>query len=256
MPSIPVDVLHHILEHVDKASLTKICLLNKVCCSCSQDILYRDIQIAGNRIKICQTLSESTHLAKLVRSFEINAHDFGVHCLNEQGLRKSLENMTCLRRLRLDDPNFSILDGCTFKLDSFSSDGVFTKEFHRFLCNQPSLTDLQIVNSRGSDVAWGPCLPNLTRVAAHFFQLQHFISNRPVNEVIAIGSMSRTKSADFSFFTLSTAPIQKLSIHYTFLYPAPLQPLASIFPSLTHLTLKPAPWAWGMVSERFLFIYQ
>src|ERR1700733_15020246 len=123
MPSIPVDVLYHILEHVDKASLTKICLLNKVCCSCSQDILYRDIRIESKRIdilRICQTLNESTHLAKRVRSFKLTAGNYMVQHQNEQELRKSLQNMTCLRNLQLDDPNFSILDGCTFKLHSFS----------------------------------------------------------------------------------------------------------------------------------------
>src|SRR3984885_10039022 len=124
MPSIPVDVLHLILEHVDRASLIKICLVNKVCCSCSQDILYRDIRIDDRRFnitKICQTLHESTHLAKRVRSFEINVCDYVVRRQNEQELRKSLENMTCLRSLRLDNPDFSILEECTFKLDSFSS---------------------------------------------------------------------------------------------------------------------------------------
>src|ERR1700733_9532807 len=102
MPSIPVDVLYHILEHVDRASLTKICLVNKVCCSCSQDILYRDIRINNlhfNITKICQTLNESTHLAKRVRSFEINVCNFVVRPQNKQELQKSLQNMTCLRRL-------------------------------------------------------------------------------------------------------------------------------------------------------------
>src|ERR1700721_3561765 len=66
MPSIPVDVLYHILEHVDIASLIEICLVNKVCCSCSQDILYRDIQIDGPYSditrKTCQPLNHSPTL--------------------------------------------------------------------------------------------------------------------------------------------------------------------------------------------------
>src|ERR1700730_6855705 len=97
MSSIPVDVLHLILEHVDKASLIKICLVNKVCCSCSQGILYRDIRIDGNHLnipKICQTLNVSTHLAKRVRSFEITNCDYAIQLQKEQGLRKSLQNMT------------------------------------------------------------------------------------------------------------------------------------------------------------------
>jgi hypothetical protein len=267
MPSIPVDVLHFILVHVDRASLAKICLLNKVCCSCSQDILYRDIQIDGKRInitKICQTLNESTHLAKRVRSFEMTfeAHMFEmtdysyeIQHRKEQELRKSLQNMTCLRSLHLDNP-YSIPDGCTFKLDSFSSNGLSSDNaLRQFLSSQPSLTHVKMGIFGDSYVPdLGQCLPNLTRVTTHFSWLPHMISNRPVNQVITYGSTLPNESVDLSFFTLSTAPIQKLMIDYTYLHSSPLQLLASIFPSLTHLTLKPALRVRGMVNER-LFIY-
>jgi hypothetical protein len=259
MPSIPVDVLHLILEHVDKASLAKICLLNKVCCPCSQDILYRDIQINGHRFsnsaKLCKTLSESTHLAKRVLSFEVIDFRFTQRFQIEQELRKSLQNMTRLRSLSFDNASyFSTLKGCTFKLDSFSSNGYHPeKALHQFLCSQPGLTDVRMGTFFSmSDVPeWGPCLPNLTRVTTHFSRLPYIIPNRPVNQVISYGY---NKSVDLSFFTLSTAPIQKLEIDYICLYSAPLQPLASIFPSLTHLTLRPHTENPGMVSKPF-FIY-
>jgi hypothetical protein len=257
MPSIPVDVLYNILEHVDRASLVKTCLLNKVCCSCSQDILYRDIRIDDIDFNICQTLNESTHLAKRVRSFEMPNYDYAFQRVNEQELRKSLQNMTCLRSLRLDDPYFSILDGCTFKLDSFSSACFYSRALHRFLCSQPSLTDVSFGIFGHSHVSeLGQCLPNVTRITTHFSRLPHIIPNRPVSQVVSYGSISHNASVDLSIFTLSTAPIQKLAIHYTHLYSAPLQLLASIFPSLTHLTLNLAFRARGTVSERFLFSYQ
>jgi hypothetical protein len=44
-------------------------------------------------------------------------------------------------------------------------------------------------------------------------------------------------SYDLSIFTLSTAPIRKLKIDYEVLYPTPESHLASIFPSLEHLTI-------------------
>src|SRR6202034_1912013 len=139
MPSIPVDVLHLILEHVDKATLIKICLVNKVCCSCSQDILYRDIRIDCthfNFTKLCQTLNKSTHIAKRVRSFEVTDCDYPVQRRCQKELRKSLQNMTCLRSLRVDGIYFSILGGCTFKLNSFSVDDMrHEKEIYRFLCS-------------------------------------------------------------------------------------------------------------------------
>src|ERR1700728_1836555 len=76
MTSIPIDVLRLILEHVDKPNLAKICRLNKICCSCSQDVLYRDIRIYKPRehTRVCRTLAQSTHLARRVRSFDIRSY--------------------------------------------------------------------------------------------------------------------------------------------------------------------------------------
>jgi len=45
-------------------------------------------------------------------------------------------------------------------------------------------------------------------------------------------------SIDWSFFALSTTPIQKLTIDYSFVYSTPGHLLASILPSLAHLTLS------------------
>src|SRR6202035_5766328 len=101
MPTIPIDILLHILENVDKAGLLTICLLNKVCCSYSQDVLYRDIRTRGyiKTVRVCQTLARSTHLAIRVRSFKIRSHDAVKGY--ERYLQKSLQNMTYLRHLHL-----------------------------------------------------------------------------------------------------------------------------------------------------------
>jgi hypothetical protein len=93
MASIPVDILRNILEHIDRAGLVKMCLLNKICCSCSQDVLYRDIICKDNRI--CRTLVNSSQLARRVRSFLLYAHD--------EELANVLQNMTSLRSLTLGD---------------------------------------------------------------------------------------------------------------------------------------------------------
>src|ERR1700728_2744141 len=72
MPSIPVDVLLVILEHADKATLITMCKVNKVCCSCSQDVLYREIRVhRRSEFRVYQLLAQSTHLARRVRSFKI-----------------------------------------------------------------------------------------------------------------------------------------------------------------------------------------
>ena len=157
MVSIPVDVLREILEHLGKADLAKICLLNKICCSYSQDVLYRDLSCGE---LLCRTLAESTNLARRVRSFKT---DFDYPFTAD-----ALRNMSSLRHLSISTQSPPILEGCTFKLQYW-------------------------------------------------------------HEKIAF---------DFSIFLLSTTPIQKLTIHNTFLYPTTLGSLlAQSFPSLTHLSI-------------------
>src|ERR1700721_2309483 len=93
---IPVDVLRDILGHVDQEDLPTICLLNKICCSCSQDVLYRDIYVETHiQSKVHQTLAQSSHLAKRVRSFES-------YCCDPY-LDMALRNMTSLRILKLSN---------------------------------------------------------------------------------------------------------------------------------------------------------
>ena len=168
MPTIPIDILHHILEHVNEADLLTICLLNKVCCSCSQDVLYRDIRVHKHRqtVQVCDTLARSTHLATRVRSFKIKSK--GAVENYERDLQKSLENMTYLRHLRLHylKDNFS---GCTFRLVSFACDCFGLEPLLQFLSSQPSLTDVALgVFMTDSSPEFGATfLPNLTRITGN-----------------------------------------------------------------------------------------
>jgi hypothetical protein len=232
MSSMPIDILRLILEHVDRESLTKICMLNKICCSCAQDVLYRHIQIEGYRqnAQVCQTLTQSAILARRVRSFETTNGD--------SELRGALQNMINLRRLRLGNCfDSSVLEGCTFKLLSFTCHCFGDRALHQFLLKQPSITDLEVDMSISQD--WPelgvPFLPDLTRVAAPFAKLPLLIPNRPVKEV----SILDIGDNDLSFLALSTIPIQKLTVWDMSLYscPKPGQFLASLVPSLTHLKL-------------------
>jgi hypothetical protein len=227
MLPIPVDVLLNILEYVDKAGLATICRVNKICCSCSQDVLYRDIRAATPRVH--QTLAQSTHLARRVRSFESRYN---------ADLATALRNMTSLRILKFwsaFDMNF--LDGCTFKLDSFECGYVYDRNgsFQTFLSNQPSLKYVEFPNNLYITLE-ATCLPNVTRIRAMFDWLPHLIPGRPLNEVISDG-YTKEHSIDLSFFALSTTPIQKLAIDYSYLYSTPAHLLASFLPSLTHFTL-------------------
>jgi hypothetical protein len=225
---IPVDVLLNILDYVDKADLATICRLNKICCSCSQDVLYRDIYVTDDRVQL--TLAQSTHLASKVRSFGT---------FYDSDLAMALRNMTSLRNLKLPSGIYTdILDGCTFKLDSFECSDVYDRNgfFQTFLSNQPSLKYMEFPNNLYITLE-ATCLPNITRISATFPWLPHLIPGRPLNEVITDEWTKNEHSIDLSFFALSTTPIQKLTIDHSYLYPTPIHLLASFLPSLTHFTL-------------------
>jgi hypothetical protein len=262
MIPIPIDVLRLILKLVNKASLAKTCLVNKTCCSYSQDFLYRDVQIidAHRGRQVYRTLVQSTYLARRVRSFDIRYHG-----LISEGevwqLQKALWNMINLRHLRFGYyKDYSVLDGRTFTLDSFENAYDSFEPLHRFLHSQPSLTKFElsfIYREHDNFPTLGATvLPNLTRIATHFNLLQQLIPDRPVNEVIAYGGVDYRDSVNLSFFALSTAPIQKLTINYSYLYSTPVTLLASIFPSLTHLRMDmpSTDGQDGWVREPF-FIY-
>jgi hypothetical protein len=234
MVSIPVDILRNILEHVDTAGLLKMCLLNKICCSCSQDVLYRDIHSEDNRI--CRTLVKSSHLARRVRSFSLYAHG--------EELAKVLRNMTSLRTLTLSDRGSvsNLMDECTFKLESLSCFYDIDESLHKFLCSQPSLTTLAIYAIVMTvPVLEMTCLPNLTHLTAWFPRIPTFIRGRSVSDVTVIGAESMDYNFgdhDFDYSVLSAAPIRKLWISYEFLFPKPAPILASITPSLVHLSMS------------------
>jgi hypothetical protein len=235
MLPIPIDILQHILDHLDQASLAKMCQVNKICCSCSRDVLYHHIT---TNFKVCETLAQSTHLARRVRSFNISTPSKRMK--RNESLQKSLQNMTNLRNIRfvyLTD--FSVLDECTFRLVSFRIDYYQSgPSLSRFLHSQPSITSVILGLPSSNDVAFAStCLPNLTRIQANFSWLPQLIPNRPVSEVFSIRSNGDDDSVDLSFFTLSTAPIRKLTINHLCLYSTPVPLLASIFPSLTYLRL-------------------
>jgi F-box domain len=245
MPSIPVDVLREILEYVGRVDLARLCRVNKICYSCATDVLYRNIFNPGARG--IETLAQSIDLARRARSFT---------CANIfPGLATALQNMSSLRSLNLDFiDDASIVDGCTFKLDSFIGSFDDGESLRKFLNNQSSLIDVTLYKpfySSESSSFEETCLPNLTRVTAFPCWLSVLIPGRPVREV-AIAETYNEDPIDFSFFTLSTAPIQKLYITYTYLHPRRGSFLASIFPSLVHLVVYIHSVNWPVCGSPFL----
>ena len=249
--SIPVDILRAILEHLCRGDLTTICLLNKICCSCSQDILYRNLYFPN--IIVCHTLAQSTHLARRVRSFAIrNEHP---------ELAKALQNMTRLRRLALLDVGGSsdVLDDCIFSLGTFICEFPYSESLLKFLRSQTSLREANFLPSYGfpeSSDFEPTCLPNLARITAPYTWLPYIVPGRPVSEVGSTKYSLGGNPVNFSFYALSTVPIQKLAIHYL-LFPESESLLASILPSLTHLEVDLGAKLLSIkrVCAHFSFIY-
>src|ERR1700733_5801350 len=160
MPSIPVDVLLTILEHVSKADLVTLCQVNKICCSCSQDVLYRNI--TADDLRATQILALSTDLAKRVHLYD----NYYPRPLGE--LSMALKNMTSLRHLDLANVyDATILDGCTFQLDTFHCSFDYSEPLRKFLASQPSLTYVHFRSGLNVSIPFEQTLlPNLTWVAA------------------------------------------------------------------------------------------
>jgi hypothetical protein len=263
MSSIPVDVLRMILEHVEElADLVTLCKVNKICCSCSQDVLYRHIWTVGTRIRVIRTLAHSTDLARRVRSFHTDRFDPEHTSQFYTVLRQALQNMSSLRELWFESIyDASILDGCTFKLDSFDSAFPYSESLRNFLNSQPSLTKIILTKIFKLPSESSPfeesCLPNLTQVTAVPSWLPILIPGRPVGEVTILECDHTVDdfdfNFDFNFFTLSTAPIQKLSIPGIYLSPKSGSLLASVFPSLVHLTVD-IDYDYWLVRHLQLFI--
>jgi F-box domain len=233
---IPVDVLRDILEHVGQADLATMCRVSKIFYAYSQNVLYRDITcFTTNYKRIYRTLAQSTRLARKVLSFDSRLYSRKYQAM-------ALRNMTSLRNLTLQNVfDMDIFDGCTFELVSF--DGTYSSHFdgsfRKFISSQPSLKYVTLVShDHPLSSLEATCLPNLTRITTTFPWIRYLIPGRPLNEVISYDHTVNEDSIDLSFFALSTAPIQKLTIDYTYLYPTPIRVLASSLPSLTHFTLE------------------
>ena len=191
----------------------------------------------------CRTLAQSTHLARRVRSFTTT---FAGPFTND-----ALRNMTFLHRLYISAEDSNVLEGCTFKLVSLAYNFRDDKRFRKFLNSQPGITDIRLENTFDDLCPFDESsLPNLTRIATYSSWLPHLIPGRPVREVTLIHGFYG-KQLDLGVFTLSTAPIRKLTIHNTVIYPKTPGPrLAQIFSSLTHLNIY---MGWDIVCDFFIY---
>jgi hypothetical protein len=271
---IPVDVMLIILDNLDKSDIATMCRLNKICCAFSQPVLFRDIRIQFHEtadsdqvfsikhdqgFALCETLSQSPHLARCVRSLSVRV--FETSNRFQTMIAETLEFLPSLRHLGLSVYfNFTrLLNGRTFsfKLESFSFNLSYDTHLRNFLNSQPSLTTVDIrFNQQYSPRTESErkCLPNLTRATTYFIDAEEIIRGRPVSEITCIGEPNVERDITLDFFSLSTAPIRKLTIDYGFLYQgAKPRQLRALFPSLAHLTLTSYFRFSDMISVRVSF---
>ena len=157
----------------------------------------------------------------------------------------ALKNMSSLRHLDLFHVyDATVLDGCTFQLDSFGCPLDYCEPLRKFLASQPSLTYVQFLSGLDVSIPFEQTLlPNLTRVKTAYHEcLPILIPGRPVRSISTheAGFDYKYVNPDLdslSFFALSTGPLQKLNIPFSLLYPKPASHLISTFPFLMHLIL-------------------
>src|SRR6202035_1156037 len=129
---------------------------------------------------------------------------------------------------------------CIFSLDTLTCGFTYSEPLSKFLQSQPSLREAHfLTNSCYPELldVEPTCLPNLSRITAHYTWLPHIVPGRPVSEVASLGNPLDGSLVDFSFYALSTVPIQKFEISHL-LFPKFERLFASIFPSLAHLKVK------------------
>jgi hypothetical protein len=81
----------------------------------------------------------------------------------------------------------SILDGCTFKLDSLDCYFPYSESLQQFLNSQPSLTNLTMWSGHGPLPPFNErCLPNLTRIKAVHSWLGILIPRRAVTDIVVL----------------------------------------------------------------------
>jgi hypothetical protein len=118
--------------------------VNKICCSCSQDVLYRDIRAETHRVH--QTLAESIRLARN-RTFN--------SCYNDPDFAAALRNMTSLCDLKIlvVSANSNTFEGCTFKLYSLTCFYPYDEYLRTILNSQPRIQNVTfITNDHGTRV--------------------------------------------------------------------------------------------------------
>jgi hypothetical protein len=262
---IPVDIMLIILDNLDKSDISTMCRLNKICCALAQPIIFRDIRLQFDENKdfgksgfaLCETLSQSPHLARCVRSLSVWVYEKSMHFAAK--IAETLEFLPSLRHLglKVHDDLAQQLNGRTFsfKLESLSL-YYYDTRLQNFLNSQPSLTtvDFDFRHIYPRLKLETKCLPNLNRVITNFLNAEEIIRGRPVSEITCIGVPHVERNIALDFFSLSTVPIRKLTINYVCLYPGqkPGQ-LRALFHSLEHLTLTGDFRFSHMISVRVSF---
>lgn len=243
MSPIPVDVLLHILDHVDRSDLHTLCQINHLFSQYATNSLYRDIVVADS-ISVCETLNRCSHLAVKVQRFEL------CHLTPRRGrpsshytiIRMTLPGLRNLQTLSLrGQGEFSwILQQCTFQIHTFICDLTCDDGLVKFLNSQISISTLELHGmpywgkTSGGQIIDSGALPKLSKIATNEVWISKLVPGRPLNDIVFFERRLQN-SGNMKFLAASTSPLQSLTLSDEML--RDIEDIGHMFPALRSFTL-------------------
>ncbi|KAL5487522.1 hypothetical protein ACEPAI_5630 [Sanghuangporus weigelae] len=149
--NFPVEIFHHILEHVPRTTLTAAARANTAFNEVSERLIYRHLELATipQALQCFESLQKKPQAAQSVREFVIMIRE-SRNVVARLGpilstVLQSLSQLTALH-LAVEGPYLPALNGCTFpRLTIFSSIADLSPNpapLAEFLVRHPSITSL------------------------------------------------------------------------------------------------------------------
>jgi hypothetical protein len=212
---LPVELLNCIFCDLSQRDLYSLLFVNRVFYAVAALFLYHTIALrpkprpwcsvrphpnpdrlvepAASQISCLQVLCKVDHLARLVRTIDVDwrSYDFVTANLLRL-LNRTLRRLNCVtsstillrqRTFRHTADLSWIYDGCQFSLAQFVTNEDVGAPLCRFLEAQPCITHLQVLESNSSFNLDASALPLLSHLAVVFFHPSHLaelIQGRPL----------------------------------------------------------------------------
>ncbi|KAG0703256.1 hypothetical protein DFH29DRAFT_998710 [Suillus ampliporus] len=188
-PSIPSELIHHILGYLENADLVNTSIVCPSFRSVSQRVIYRNVEPSEDMLIPClKCFASYPHLASCARTLVLSdaTRHYDIFSNYFNLLRRALLNASSLTDLTLllDGPYARYLHGCSFRLRSLTTTLAWNMDFIKWISEQTELRNAMFGGKFMKDaVLPSDALPKLTRVSASPLILAVVVPNRKIKEV-------------------------------------------------------------------------